>query len=256
MNMLSDARFPGQYPDSIHQRFIAHTGTTHAQIVGAFNSYFRWWGALFGAVVSAILINWWIFAYRDDLEAKYISAVLTMFTLLLVWHRYQPDGGTIDIVRDYRRVGKVMMSWLKGVGMKPELLEERTLAYCLHSLRPPHSGIQDARMHWQLSEWINTLLTTYAFRTMAHEESDKRLAEYWRKRFAQTFRVAIMLRLIPEWYTACLEPQSSKTHKDLWKRYFDPKVTGQGHVPTMNWDSVPKTTPQTPEENKPAAEQP
>jgi hypothetical protein len=69
---------------------------------------------------------------------------------------------------------------------------------------------------------------------MAEEGRDKKRHEHWRAKFAQTFRVAVMLRLIPHWYETVELQQSS----NAWAFYLNSKTVGEGRVPEMDWDII------------------
>lgn len=233
----------GQYPDEIHQRYLIQTGTTHAQLVGAYTAIKAQALSAVKVMVVGIILIALLWSHGWVMRISGITATIG-FTIAVLCKKKLSDND-IKRISDYVNIG-VVLQWLVEVGINRREIRKLMTEYRLTSA---DNGTLDAREMVALSSGINMLLTKYAFRTMAHEESDKRQAEYWRKRFAQTFRVAIMLRLIPEWYTVYQEPQSPKTHRDLWRRYFDPRVTGQGHVPTMDWGSVQKTTPDTSDGN-------
>jgi hypothetical protein len=220
---------PGQYPDPIHQRFINHTRKTHIQIQCAFGAYRSWYLCIIIAVLGGIAFNtmlWWNPYYQFGPLAKVVSALGALGLIFVAWHFYAPCKEDELVHKDYSRVRKVLLQ-IEGFStfQIEGLMEEYYQA--------DSNGVRDARGQTHLSKGIHELLVRYAFRAMAHEGRDKK-RHYWRTKFAQAFRVAVMLRLIPYWYETVVLQQSS----NAWAFYFDSKTVGEGHIPKMDWGII------------------
>lgn len=220
---------PGQYPDSIHQRFVDHTGKSHIQIQCAFGAYRSWYLCIIIAVLGGIAFNaliWWNPYYQFGPLAKVVSALGALGLIFVAWHFYAPCKEDEVVYNDYHQIRKVLLQ-IEGFStfQIEGLMEEYS--------QTDSKGIRDARGQTHLSNGIHKLLVRYAFRTMAHEGRDKKRYEYWRTKFAQAFRVAVMLRLIPYWYETVELQQGS-----AWAFYLNSKTVGAGHVPEMDWGII------------------
>ncbi len=219
-------KIPGQYPDGIHRRFINYTGQDHSQIQYTCDVHRRWHLSILIWLLASLLINLYVWFNPYHEFGWFIKVIAASWSIgwIFVIRYLSPRHKDQVTYLDYRQIGKT----LKEIrGLSKIELKNQMEQYCL----PTTGKIVDARSQVVLSKGIHELLIAYAFQSMTYVGRNEKKAEYWRAKFAQTYRVAVILRLIPHWYLGNDQEQNSRG----WRYYFNPETVDGGTVPEMNW---------------------
>ncbi len=178
-----------QYPDQVHQRFIAETDYTHQNLEEAFIARnWRWFvRTLFGLTLAVLMLS-----MVPVVNTTYEVVLVTTFVIcvtVLTWMLTLLPEKEAGLIKKYQKISEVLM---EIEGMSRGELNEELQAYELSN-----DNNRDGRHMTRLSEGIHGVLRKYAVRANQLKDTpDSRRALI---EFSKVHVVASMLRLVPKW---------------------------------------------------------